>query len=105
MTVKKFRFLSSLPRIHAEYETNSMKRIKIHAKELFLTIRYVDCPAFPCEKIVFNAKGLHHLFYRRRIKVIVRQVGNGVKHFWSVIPGWRKIRGAVRNARGDLSRQ
>ena len=40
-----------------------------------------------------------------RIKVIVRQVGNGAKHFWSVIPGWRKIRGAVSNARGDLSRQ
>lgn len=23
-----------------------------------------------------------------RIKVIVRQIGNGQKHFWSVIPGW-----------------
>ncbi len=136
--------------------------MKIQAKELFLKIRYVDCPAFPKEKIIFNAKGLHHLFYKgarkvqtrtkaeirtrmkllplaiellkimpvyqeessyrlknkdyrfwafegiireRRIKVIVRQVGNGAKHFWSVIPGWRKIRGAVRNARSDLRAQ
>lgn len=139
-----------------------MNRIKIQARELFLTVKHVHCPAFPSEKIVFNAKGLHHLFYKgskkvqtrtkaeiririqllplaidllkimpvyqeesvyqlknkvyrfwafegivggRRIKVIVRQVGNGAKHFWSVIPGWRKIRGAVRNARGDLIRQ
>ena len=25
-------------------------------------------------------------------KVIVRQVGHGQKHFWSVIPAWRKDR-------------
>jgi len=28
----------------------------------------------------------------RRIKVIVRQVGKGNKHFWSVIPAWRPAR-------------
>lgn len=39
----------------------------------------------------------------RRIKVIVRQVGNGKKHFWSVIPAWRRIRGKVINAKGKLS--
>lgn len=39
----------------------------------------------------------------RRIKVIVRQVGNGKKHFWSVIPAWRRIRGQVVNAKGNLS--
>lgn len=26
-----------------------------------------------------------------RIKVIVRQVGRGGKHFWSVIPAWTKL--------------
>ena len=40
----------------------------------------------------------------RRIKVIVRQIGNGKKHFWSVIPAWRKIRGIRVNAQYDLSR-
>lgn len=25
-----------------------------------------------------------------KIKVIIRQVGNGQKHFWSVIPAWKK---------------
>ncbi len=40
---------------------------------------------------------------KRRIKVIVRQVGRGKKHFWSVIPAWRKIRGTIVNAKGNLA--
>src|SRR3989338_4933167 len=36
---------------------------------------------------------------QRRIKVIVRQVGNGKKHFWSVIPAWRKDRFGILNAK------
>ena len=39
----------------------------------------------------------------RRIKVIVRQVGKGQKHFWSVIPAWRRIRGVIVNAKGKLN--
>jgi len=35
----------------------------------------------------------------RRIKVVIRQVGNGQKHFWSVIPAWRKDRFGIINAR------
>lgn len=35
----------------------------------------------------------------RRIKVIVRQVGNGKKHFWSVIPAWRRDRFGILNAK------
>lgn len=41
----------------------------------------------------------------RRIKVVVRQIGNGKKHFWSVIPAWRRARGMVINARGSLSKE
>ena len=42
-----------------------------------------------------------------RIKVIVRQVGNGNKHFWSVIPAWttkeyRKIK-IISKAKGNLA--
>ena len=35
----------------------------------------------------------------RRIKAIVRQVGNGRKHFWSVIPAWREDRYGMVNAK------
>ena len=35
----------------------------------------------------------------RITKVIVRQVGKGNKHFWSVAPAWRKSRFGRRNIR------
>ena len=35
----------------------------------------------------------------RRIKVIVRQVGNSKKHFWSVIPAWRRDKFGILNAK------
>lgn len=41
----------------------------------------------------------------KRVKVVVRQVGHGHKHFWSVIPAWRRARGKVINARGNLSKE
>ncbi len=121
------------------------------AKIEYFKIKAVKCPAFGKEKIIFNAKGFNHLFYKgdrsgrnkreiitrikllpiavkllkiatifqeecdysgyhkgkkkefkfwafegvledRRIKVIARQIGQGNKHFWSVIPAWRKSR-------------
>lgn len=41
----------------------------------------------------------------KRIKTIVRQVGHGHKHFWSVIPAWRKTKFGRLNAKGNLSKQ
>lgn len=131
-----------------------MKAYKNQLKKIFDETKEVSCPAFPNEKIVFNAKGINHLIYKgnrsrreksrietnihllpraikilqlmafpqeetsyskedtvykfwtfeavvdsRRIKVIVRQVGKGQKHFWSVIPGWRKDRFGILNAK------
>lgn len=42
-----------------------------------------------------------------RIKVIIRQLGNGQKHFWSVIPAWRisyyKDIKMISSARGNLA--
>lgn len=133
------------------------EQLKVKAKEFFKANKIVKCPAFPNEKIFFNAKGLQHLFYKgprskrdikriakniellpravkllelmpipqeqdtyevqekrykfwafegvidnRRIKVIVRQVGTGNKHFYSVIPAWRKKRFGVLNSRTRL---
>ena len=43
---------------------------------------------------------------KRRIKVIIRQVGNGKKHFWSVIPAWRKDKFGIINAQNkNLERE
>lgn len=64
------------------------------------------------EESVFVTKDGKHARYwdfeavvdDRRIKVIVRQIGDGKKHFWSVIPAWRKVRGIRVNAKSDLSK-
>gem|GEM_PF-3614112 len=41
-----------------------------------------------------------------RVKVIIRQIGNGQKHFWSVIPAWQKCHYRetkfISNAYGNL---
>lgn len=134
--------------------TDRMKKYKDQLKKIFDSNKEIVCPAFPDEKITFNAKGVNHLIYKgsrsrreisrietnirllpsaikvlklmplvqeetyyiregikyqfwafeavideRRIKVIVRQVGKGKKHFWSVIPAWRKDRYGVLNAK------
>jgi len=138
------------------------KTLKHQAQKFFKQHKSVTCPAFPNEKIVFNSKGLSHIFYKgshktstrpeketatritllphalkvleqmpliqeessltgsqgrvckyfafeavvdnRRVKVIIRQVGNGNKHFWSVIPAWRKVRNQIVNAKSNLSK-
>lgn len=131
-----------------------MKAYKQQIKRIFDQTKEIKCPAFPNEKVAFNAKGVNHLIYKgsrsrreisriqtnirllpsaikvlknmpytqeetfyirenvkyqfwtfeavvdnRRIKVIIRQVGRGKKHFWSVIPAWRKDRYGVLNAK------
>lgn len=58
----------------------------------------VDSKGRVCRYFAFEA-----VIDGRRIKVIVRQVGKGKKHFWSVIPAWRKIRGQVVNAKSSLA--
>lgn len=41
----------------------------------------------------------------RRIKVIIKRVGQGKKHFWSVIPNWRRDRfGKKLNSKGNLAK-
>ncbi|MFH1601460.1 MAG: hypothetical protein ABIB61_00705 [Candidatus Shapirobacteria bacterium] len=134
--------------------TEFLKKYKNQIKKIFKETGCVACPAFPDEKIIFNAKGVNHLIYKgsrsrrernriqtnvrllpraikllrlmpfaqeesyyikndityrfwafeaviddRRIKVIIRQVGQGKKHFWSVIPAWRKNKFGVINAK------
>lgn len=51
--------------------------------------------------------GLVAIIRNCRVKVIIRQVGDGQKHFYSVIPAWsaRYYNGIkiISNAKGDLS--
>lgn len=47
------------------------------------------------KKIIFESAivkywGLIAIIRNRRVKVIIRQIGNGQKYFWSVIPAWQK---------------
>ena len=140
------------------------KTLREKAKEKYAKIGEISCSAFPNETIIYNAKGLNHIFYKRarsgrskinaatkvrlldravellerstvfqeedsysgiyrkkrrkhkfwafegvirnrRIKVIIRQIGRGKKHFWSVIPAWRKSKFGVRNIRSNIKKQ
>lgn len=51
------------------------------------------------EKTLYKFWAFEAVVDSRRIKVIVRQVGKGKKHFWSVIPAWRKDRYGILNAK------
>ena len=54
------------------------------------------------DKILFRYWAFEAVIEERRVKVIVRQIGNGQKHFWSVIPAWRKDRYGILNAKRRL---
>ncbi|MDD5738498.1 MAG: hypothetical protein PHY72_01020 [Candidatus Pacebacteria bacterium] len=59
------------------------------------------------ESVKVKYWGLVAIIKNCRVKVIVRQVGNGQKHFYSVIPAWtiRYYNGIkmISTAKGDLS--
>ena len=38
--------------------------LKQKAKTVFAKNKEISCPTFPKEKIIFNSKGLEHLFYK-----------------------------------------
>ncbi|MDD4990098.1 MAG: hypothetical protein PHW31_02200 [Candidatus Pacebacteria bacterium] len=42
------------------------------------------------QSVIVKCWGLVAIIRNFRVKVIIRQAGNGQKHFWSVIPAWRK---------------
>ena len=62
--------------IYQEYEeTLSTFSIKKHKKKIIVT------------KIV-KYWGIIAIFKGRKIKIIIRKVGNGNIHFWSIVPAW-----------------
>lgn len=82
------------------------KRILVNIRLLPLAIKILKKMPFVQEESDYVKDGVKYRFWtfeavveKRRIKVIVRQVGNGRKHFWSVIPAWRKDRYGILNAK------
>lgn len=72
-------------------------------------VKLLEMMPLPQEESVYEFEGKRYYYWafeavveEKRIKVVVRQCGNGKKHFWSVIPGWRKTRFETRNAKGSL---
>lgn len=82
--IMKFKLLSRAKLIverlslYQEYDEGLItikKKKKRKTHEITTTVRYW---------------GLVAIIQNHRVKVIIRQVGNGQKHFWSVIPAWTK---------------
>ncbi|MBU1129752.1 hypothetical protein KKE45_00330 [Patescibacteria group bacterium] len=88
----------------------SVERIRTNIRLLPRAIKLLKLmPIFQEEasykigKTIFHFWAFEGVVDNRRIKVIVRQKGNGKKYFWSVIPCWRKDRfGDVKNSKSDL---
>lgn len=75
--------------------------------ESLITIRRKRFKRIVEESATVKYWGLVAIIANFRVKVIVRQIGNGQKHFWSVIPAWstsyyRDIK-LISMAKGDLA--
>lgn len=99
--IMKFKLLSRAKEIiiltttYQEYEESLINVRRKHFKKIVYESAVVKCWGFVA--IIGNF----------RVKVIVRAIGNGQKHFWSVIPAWstsyyRAIK-LISNAKGDLA--
>lgn len=95
---------------HLLYKGNRSRReterIEINLRLLPRAIKLLKRATFWQEESNYKTEDIFYKFWafeavvdERRIKVIIRQVGNGNKHFWSVIPAWRKDRFGIVNAR------
>ncbi len=95
---------------HLIYKGNrrqrSANRIKTNIRLLPRAVKLLKLATFWQEESQYDAGNKVYKFWafeavvdQRRIKVIVRQVGKGRKHFWSVIPAWRRNRFGVINAK------
>jgi hypothetical protein len=87
-----------------------MSRIKTNIRLLPGAIKLLKIMPVSQEEACYENHGIKMRYWAfegvidgRRIKVVIRQKGNGNKHFFSVIPAWRKDRfGNVKNSKGDL---
>lgn len=101
--IRRFQFLPKVPDVlkkmtHCQEYFEIMKSFEIKMnKQRMKTMKKICFWGFVA--IINN--------YQRRIKIIVRQVGNGQIHFWSVIPYWNvkhyKDIEKIGLAEGDLA--
>lgn len=95
---------------HLIYKGNRSRReasrIETNIRLLPSAIKVLKLMPLAQEETYYIREDTKYLFWtfeaivdERRIKVIVRQVGKGKKHFWSVIPAWRKDRYSILNAK------
>jgi hypothetical protein len=98
---------------HLIYKGNRSRReterILTNIRLLPSAIKVLKFMAFAQEESFYIKDNITYRFWtfeavveERRIKVIVRQIGKGKKHFWSVIPAWRKDRYGILNAKRRL---
>lgn len=83
-----------------------ISRIETNIRLLPRAITLLSGATFYQEESNYKREGQVYRFWAfeavvegRRIKVVVRQVGKGKKHFWSVIPAWRKDLFEILNAK------
>ncbi|MDP3244644.1 MAG: hypothetical protein Q8M83_03210 [bacterium] len=99
--IMKFKLLSRAKEIimltttYQEYDESLTKVRKKHFKKIVY------------ESAVVKYWGFVAIIRNFRVKVIVRAIGNGQNHFWSVIPAWstshyRDIK-LISNAKGNLA--
>lgn len=99
--ITKFRLLAKakiIMEISTTYQEFDESLMTIRKKRFKRTIE---------ESTTVKYWGLVAIIANFRVKVIIRQIGNGQKHFWSVIPAWstnhyRDIR-LISMAKGDLA--
>jgi len=65
------------------------EKIKVEAETFYATLQDVFCPYFK-EKVAFEVKFYEFIAVldNVRVKVVIKEVSGGQKHFWSVIPFW-----------------
>lgn len=102
---------------HLIYKGNrsmrEVSRIKTNIRLLPRAIKLLKIMPVAQEEASYEVNGIKFKYWAfegviegRRIKIVIRQKGNGKKHFFSVIPCWRKDRfGEVKNSKGDLRKE
>jgi hypothetical protein len=81
-------------------------RIRIFDRAVKLLRIVTTLSGYSCDNRA--SKPLHYwefigLIDNRRIKVIIKQRGDGEKHFWSVIPAWKVENGVIVNSSGKVN--
>lgn len=87
----------------------NLKRIAKNVELLPRAVKLLRLMPIPQEEDMYALDEKQYKFWafegvvdNRRIKVVIRQIGTGKKHFYSVIPAWRKKRFGVRNAKNKF---